>query len=308
MSLPPIVRRLTAAIPLFLAMGSGAQGQTPDYTPIQTALQATGVIEPDGVLHFDLVRGDLTITVSGQQLNSAVAANGYVNFKFIKDDQWYADGSLPALETESSALQAQLSSVSNIDITSVGSQVALESPKLTSVHFEGRSSAKNLANEIAGALALIQNPQENVTSVPQSAQSIITNVDYQENFLEGGGTIALLNNSVLVFTVPRADISRCKLGDVQASASLGVAYTFYVQPLNGNNIAIFSDLALWSNELQPVRNAVAAAGLNIAAVHNNFIDDSHRFYYVNGFEIGDSDTIGASLYNSLVNIIGELDN
>jgi hypothetical protein len=108
--------------------------------------------------------------------------------------------------------------------------------------------------------------------------------------------------------VPRDDIGRYVLGDVTASASLGVAYNFYVQPLTtGNNIVLYTDLGLKETELQPVRDALAAAGLNVGSVHDNFVDDTQRLFFVNGFVVGDAGVLGDCLYDSLTAILNQYD-
>jgi len=40
----------------------------PDWSPIQTALGANGVVMPGNVLRFELARQDLALTVNGQAL------------------------------------------------------------------------------------------------------------------------------------------------------------------------------------------------------------------------------------------------
>jgi hypothetical protein len=294
------LRRIIRLIPIticFAAFGTySSYAVTPNYAPIQKVFAAPGVIEPDGVLHFDLIRSDLSITVAGQPVNSALLG-GYVNFKYLGKNVWYVDGSLPAQQSELAALEAALRTYQTLHITAVVNQVVLESPGLVWVHFEAQNeNATTLAGEINFGLQQIHYPQKNVTSVPVVL------------FLGANGTIAQLNGAVYVFTVPRDDIGRYVLGDVTASASLGVAYNFYVQPLTtGNNIVLYTDLGLKETELQPVRDALAAAGLNVGSVHDNFVDDTQRLFFVNGFVVGDAGVLGDCLYDSLTAILNQYD-
>jgi hypothetical protein len=301
--------RLISIVICVTALGARCSyADTPNYAPIQKILAAPGVIEPDGVLHFDLVRSDLSITVGSQAVNSAEVGNGYVNFKYMGNSVWYVDGSLPAQESELAALQAALRTYQTLHITAVVNQVVLESPRLVWVHFESENeNGSTLAYEISSGLQQIENPQKGVTSVPIPL-SVIPGALFQDAFLGANGTITQLNGAVYVFTVPRDDINHFFLGGVPASASLGVAYTFYVQPLStGNNIVLNTDLGLKQPELQPVRDALAAAGLTVGSVHDNFVDDSSRLFFVNGYAVGDAGVLGDSLYNSLTAILNQWD-
>ena len=89
-TLPRPVFIVCIAMPLLL---HSAYAQ--DWTPIQTALDATGTVLPGPVLHFDLVRSDLSITVNSQPVNPAEVANGYINFKLLPSGSYFADGALP---------------------------------------------------------------------------------------------------------------------------------------------------------------------------------------------------------------------
>jgi hypothetical protein len=275
---------------------------TPYYAPIQSYMGATGVIQPDGALHYDLVRSDLSISINGQAVNSAELA-GYVNFKDLYNGAWFVTGSLPAVESQAAAVQAALRVDPNINITAVVNQVALATPHMLWIHFEAQGSSSTLAHEIAIALERINNPQKGVTSVPV-ALSVIPGELFQDAFIGANGTIAQLNGSVYVFTVPRGDITSYAFGAVPASTSLGVSYTFYVQPLStANNVVLTTDLSLSNQELQVVRDALVASGLTIGSVHGNYIDDSQRLFNVNAYATGDAATLGNSLYNSLINLL-----
>jgi len=284
-----------------------ASAVTPNYSLIQKIFLANGVVESDGVLHFDLVRGDLKITVGGQAVNSALAGNGYVNFKYLGNDTWFTDGSLPATEAEVPGVEAALRAQQNINVTAVVNQIASETPRLLWVHFEGQGADGPLATQINVALERIANAQRGVTSVPVPL-SVIPGATFQSAFIEANGTAVQLNNSVFVFTVPRDDIAFFSLGSVPASASLGAYYNFYVEPLStGNNIVLYTDLALKTSELQLFRDALATSGLDVSAVHGNYIDDNQRLFNVNGFAIGDAGTLGNALYNNLTNILNNVD-
>jgi hypothetical protein len=268
-----------------------------DWTSVQSAFGANGTVLPGPVLHFDLVRSDLSITVNNQPLNPAEVANGYVNFKLLQDGRYFADGSLPAEESQVPALSSALRTNTAVHISAIVNHAALETPKLLWVHFEARGAEAQLASDIAAALATINNPQQNVTATPLSASEVPA--AYQALFSSANGTITQLNGAVYEVVIPRPDEYRYHLGNIPASASLGVGVTFYAQPLTGNTIALNSEFALNRAELQDVIDALKNDGFTVPALHDHFIDDQDRLYFVHGFAVGDQNTLSTSLLNSL---------
>jgi Domain of Unknown Function (DUF1259) len=291
----PLVRSLaivSLAIPLAL---HSAFAQ--NWTPIQTAFDANGTVLSGPVLHFDLVRSDLSITVNNQSLNPAEVANGYVNFKMLSAGVYFADGALPAEESQVPALSAALQANSAIHITAVVNHAALETPKLLWVHFEAQGSSSSLAGTIAAALATIDNPQRNVTAVPVTASELPP--AYQAILTVANGTITQLNGAVYEVVVARPDESKYKIGGVPASASLGVAVTFFVQPLSGTTVAANAEFALDRAEIQDVIAALSKDGFAVPALHNHFVNDYDRLFFVHGFAVGDENTLSAALFTSL---------
>lgn len=113
---------------------SFATADAQDWGPIQAALDANGTVLPRPVLHFDLVRSDISVTVNNQALNSAEVANGYIHFKPLQNGQYFADGSLPAQESEVPTLSSALRMNTALRISAVVNHAALETPKLLWVH------------------------------------------------------------------------------------------------------------------------------------------------------------------------------
>lgn len=87
---------------------------------------------PGNVLRFELARQDLALTVNGQAVPASLAAeyaNGYIAFKPIGDSRFFADGALPAQESELPAVQDALRNDKHFHITAIANHVILESPQ-----------------------------------------------------------------------------------------------------------------------------------------------------------------------------------
>ena len=157
-----IVRRFVAtvftlAVMLFFLPVQTAFAAT-DWSAIQTAMKANGIVFPGDVLRFELVRQDLTITVDGTTVapqQVAAVTNGFVAFKEMRNGQFYVDGALPAQESEVTALQDALLMHASIHLTAIVNHIINESPKLIWVHFEATGAGTDLATWLAAALETI---------------------------------------------------------------------------------------------------------------------------------------------------------
>jgi hypothetical protein len=164
-SLSQVAKAIALALVFFSFAGEKAFAAA-DWSAIQTALGATGTEMPGNVLRFELCRSDLPMTVNGVAQTDGAVGNGFVAFKRSHDGQMFADGSLPAQESEVTALETALRANKHIQITGVGSHFILESPKLVWVEFEALGDGSDLATSLASALTTIHSPQLNVTFIP----------------------------------------------------------------------------------------------------------------------------------------------
>jgi hypothetical protein len=274
-----------------------------DWTPIQTALGADGVQVPGDVLRFELVRKDLSLTINGKVIppnDVAEYANGYIAFQQLSDSRFFADGSLPAKETELGALQSLLRLNGNIHITAIVNHAVLESPKLIWVHFEATDNGPALAKSLATALKIINSPQLDVVVIPGTNNAFNPsmlpppfNALFDEGFVEQ-------LDLIFAFYLPRPDEDLISVGPVAAEPGLGVGQSFYILiPSSGstNQVTLNIELALRADEIQAVEELLRSGGFKIAAQHNHFVNDHSRLFFVHATASGDGFALGNTLYN-----------
>jgi hypothetical protein len=296
------VARVVALAFVSFSLLGGKAFAAPDWSAIQSALGATGTEMPGDVLRFELVREDLSVTVNGQAQNLGAIQNGFVAFKRAYDGQMFADGSLPAQETEVAALETALRTNKHIQITGIGSHVILESPKLVWVEFEALGDGTDLATSLATALATIHSPQVGVTVIPGTDNvfnpaSILPPAVlklFDEGFVEQ-------LDQVFAFYLPRPDASAITIGDVRSEAGLGVGQSFYIQvPFSGgSNVTIDVDFALRPEEVQPVEDTLRAGGFTITSQGNHYLQDTPHLQFVHATASGDGFTLGNSLLSAI---------
>ena len=307
----PLVKLFALAVVVF-SLASEKAFAAPDWTAIQTAIGASGTEMPGNVLRFELCRTDLTFTVNGAAPTPCAVQNGFVAFKPLRDEngRFFADGALPAQESELSALEAALRADRHIHITGIGSHVILDSPKLIWVEFEAHGSGADLAASIATALATIHNPQLGVNVIPGTDNVFDPSTILPPNVLKlfDKGFVEQFD-LVFAFYLPRPDEHSISLDDVRAESGLGVGQSFYIQvPFEGgSNITLDIDFALRPEEVQPVEDVLRAGGFAISSQAGHYLDDDANLQFVHATASGDGFTLGGSLLTAVDLIHGDHD-
>jgi hypothetical protein len=302
------VRMLVLAVVLLPTQGAFA---ATDWSGIQAAMGTDGYVFTGDVLRFQLSRHDLAISVDGVPLAgypfNAAVANGFVAFKEKRRNDFFADGALPAQESEVAALEDSLLSHGRaIRITAVYSHVTNISPKLIWVHFEATGPGADLATFLAAALATIHNPQLGGSFIPGSNFVFDPSLLPQPILdLFDQGFLAQVDN-VFVFWLPRPDECSISLDTrVAAKSGLGVGQTFYIQVdfSGGANITINIDFALRPHELPAVQSILRSGGFTLPSQSNNYVSDNPRLHYLHATASGNGILIGATLFKA-VKVIG----
>lgn len=288
----------------FLWFGEKTYAAT-DWSAIQDAMHANGMEMPGGVLRFELVRQDLTVTIAGQAVpraQSAAVTNGFIGFKEMSNGEFFADGSLPAQESEVAELETALRRNPEIHITAVVNRVLQESPRLIWVEFEATGNSAALATSISTALETIHSPQLNVPVIlgtntvfdPAQILSPQLLTLFNEGFIEAV-------SQVFVFYLPRPDESRFSIHGVSAETGLGVGQSFYIQiSLSGGTAATLNvDMALRPPEVEAVEDTLRAGGFTITSLNHRFIDVTPRLFFIHATASGDGFSLGNALYQAI---------
>jgi hypothetical protein len=292
------------ALILVLAAFSGARAYAAtDWSAIQSAMNASGVVLPHDVLRFELARQDINaVQVNGQVIDSFEGASGFVSFKQIENGRFFVDGSIPVLDSESQALQAALRQDTRIHITAIANRLSQETPSLLWVHFEARGNGAHLATAIASALATIKSPQVGVFVLP-GTENIISISDIPQQFqdLFKQGFLEQIGNCI-VFYLPRPDERSIHLGQVPASSGLGVGHSFYILiqgDVDSEEVTMDVDMALRKEEVQQVVDVLRGGGFTVSSLSNNFVDDDPSLYYVHVFGSGNGFDFAQPLFTAV---------
>jgi hypothetical protein len=305
------VRMLVLAVVLLSPLGAFA---ATDWSGIQAAMGTDGYVFPGDVLRFQLARRE-NISVDGAPPLpghfAAAVSNGFVAFKQKRGNDFFADGALPAKESEVSALEDSLLGHGRaIRITAIYSHVTNISPKLIWVHFEATGPGVELATWLADALVIIQNPQLGGIFIPGTNNVIDPPAILPPPILDlfNQGFLAQVDN-IFAFWLPRPDECSISLDSrVKAQSGLGVGQTFYIQVdfSGGADITINIDFALRTSELPAVQSILRSGGFTLPSLSNNYVSDTPRLHYLHATASGNGIVIGATLFKA-IQVIGRGD-
>jgi hypothetical protein len=284
---------------LLMLSAPSASAQT-DWSSIRDALHAEGIVQPGNVLCFDLVRKDLNVLVSGKPVSPGEVANGYVHFLPRGNNTFFVNGSLPAQDWQASNVAAALHTARTISVSAIVNHGAKSNPNMIWVHFEATDTANNLLPAIVKALGILKDPQIGVTSTHITVPPSFVPAKFKSLFAKGSVTQI---NDIFAFSLPRPDQQLYFLGKVHANPFLGVAQTVFVQTLTGDasQLILNAEFALRSDEVQPVIFALQRGGFTVPALHDHFIDDHARLYFVHGFAMGTNQATTTAYLNALFN-------
>ena len=301
------VRDLATAARASLAHLVGL-GRETDWTLIREAMHASGSLFPGNVLRFELVRQDLTsLAVNGQPVpvsEFAALASGFIAFRETEAGQFYIVGSLPALESEVSALLTALRINRVVRVTAIAGRLLGESPRLIGVSFEATGDGVAIATSLDRALQAIHSPQLHIVTAPGVGLVMDATRVLPPQFIAlfRQGTVQQLLDT-LVLHLPRPDEHRIRPhAHVPASVGLGIGQTIYIQlpSFSGSpHMTVNISLALGLKEVQPVEDVLRVGRFTIASQTSSCLDSQPHLVHVSAQAFGD----GFSLGNTLLSVI-----
>jgi hypothetical protein len=121
-----------------------------------------------------------------------------------------------------------------------------------------------------------------VTTFPAAAQDVPPEYEAVLKTLAKGGDF---KEGVLKVNIPRSDV-RVTIGGRLAPTPFGFGGWIAFTKGDGGHDVMMGDLVLTEDEVNPVMSAVLANGLDVTALHNHFLWDSPRMYFMHVHGMG----------------------
>jgi biotin operon repressor len=254
-----------------LSFQTWGQQEASSWKPVETALDRSGKLQPDGAFKFSMPRKDLNVTVAGTPIKAGLALGSWAAFNGSGDNAM-AMGDLVLIESEVEPVMLKLQQ-EGIDITALHNHVLNESPRIMYMHISAHGNAVKLAQALHDALAVTKTPPESAT--PSAAQKIDLNTDQVDQALGFKGKD---NNGIYQVSVPRAE--SIKENGMEVPSSMGLATAINFQPTGGGKAAITGDFVLLASEVNQVIAALRQNGIEVTALHSHMLNEEPRLFFM----------------------------
>jgi Domain of Unknown Function (DUF1259) len=245
------------------------------------------------VRRYGFPRSDLTVTLDGVTIKSALALGGWVAFKPMHGEAMVM-GDLVLLESEINPVMLKMIE-GGLDITAVHNHLLRASPATFYMHIGGHGDPVHMAAVIHDALAVSKTP----LSMPAAAAPPPV-VDLDTAQLDQiMGAKGQANGGVYQFNVPRRDPVNMDGMAMTPPAPLGAAIGINFQPTGGGNAAITGDFVLTNDEVNPVIRALRANGIDVTAVHSHMLDEQPRLFFLHFWAVDDAMKLAKGLRAAL---------
>src|SRR5256886_4978773 len=222
------------AICAVTTIGGAASAQEIDWKKVDEALGRSAAVSGD-VHRYGFPRSDLTVTLDGVTIRTALALGGWAAFKPAHGGAMVM-GDLVLLETEINPVMAKLIE-NGIEITAVHNHVLRGNPATYYMHIGGHGDPVKLATAIRTGLAASKTPM--TASPPPASQPAVDLDTAQLDQIIGAKGQA--NGGVYQFGVPRRDPITENGTQISPAGPMGLATAINFQPTGGGKAAITGD-------------------------------------------------------------------
>ncbi|MCY9667417.1 DUF1259 domain-containing protein [Paenibacillus alginolyticus] len=259
----------------------------PDWKALEHIFSRKGTLQ-DGVFKVTFPRADLKVNVGDVVVEPGLALTGWLAFQ-PHGNAAMMMGDLVLLDTEVPPVISKLGS-SGIDITALHNHLINEMPSIMFLHIEGHGEPKKLAGNVMAALAQTRTPLTQPSAVQQPSSfdwSKVEAIMGQKGHRTG---------NLIQFNIPRTEtITENKM---VIPPTMGVASPINFQSV-GNKAAIVGDFVLLANEVNPVIHALTEHGITVMAIHNHFLVESPRLFFMHFWGFDDPEKLARGLKAAL---------
>ena len=279
-----------ALIPAFSSVVRAAEGF---HQKVDAVFGASGKEKEDGVYEVDLPRSDLTVTRQGIQLKPSFQFTHELYFKEFKDTG-LTMGEFVLLDEEVNPVMQKLLK-NGFEVSALHRHIISLSPDIMFMHFSKKGDPAKLASEIRDALSASKTPlpvHESGSSgsggPPSLDKAALDKILGHEGKLDGG---------VLSYDAPHAGKVRMHGEDIPAAMNMSEEFRF--QPAGNGKTAATGEFVLYADEVDPVVGALRSEGLAVQAIHNHWLHEEPRLFYVHFWALDDAVTLARKLASVL---------
>jgi hypothetical protein len=301
-------RRLTlgtvAALLLLCSPQSRSQQTASQQTSWQSQVNAIigwqGQEMPDGVLRFTLTP-HVQPTLAGVKTDSNLFLDGYVAFR--------SDGNSVLAVLEAVAPDEKVDAVwrtaeaGGLQVSAIHSHVVLERPRVKFLHASGHGDAAALARAVKATISAAGWPPS-TDEDSQDADDVAPGIDSAaiDVIMKASGKKV---DGVLEYTFDRPE--EYTLEGHALPPAMGPESEIHFQSIPKYGSLVVTEFALLTTEVEKVVQLLRASDqkVTVSALHNHFIGEDPRLYYLHVAGIGDPQKL-AQLMRAALNLTPQM--
>lgn len=264
------MNQMGLATALILGSGVFATAQQPPATAIPQDYAAVMEITgrqgdfKDNVLKVNIPRNDLKVVVDGISTPTPFGFGGWFALTKGTGGMDVMMGDLVLTEAEVNPVMSAVLD-NGLEVTALHNHFFFDSPRVFYMHVHGHGTARDLANKLKPALALIGKNAPAAGPAGKALEGTL-NTDALAKTI---GTPGEPSGAVYKITIGRADFTMKEMGaTINARMGLNTWAAFYGSDADA---VVAGDVAMLDGELTDVLKALRGHGIDIVAIHHHMV-------------------------------------
>lgn len=279
---------------LFLAGAPALAAEAPEPAAAERVLKAKAVRLPDGVVRASWPRTELSVTVDGVSLPTAMGLTSWAAFQPGAHGVMLMSDTVVLEDEVDAAIDAAFAA--GLKVTALHNHFMFERPRVFFMHLEGHGEAESLMAGVGSAWDAVRAVR---SRSPEPAAGFPGSGPVGRG-LDGAAVARVIGaageqqGDVFKITIGRS----ARMDGVAFGGSMGL--TTWAAFQGSDELAVVDgDFAMTAAEVQPVLRALRRGGLHVVALHNHMIGETPAYYFVHFWGRGPATALARGLRSAL---------
>jgi Domain of Unknown Function (DUF1259) len=268
--------------------GAGGQARDIDWKAVGKAIGQPLKTETGGVHTAEWLRTDLRVVNAGVTMNPGMELGAEALFRRTADGRALLMGEVTLKGDEVDKVADRLQR-GGVEITALHKHLQDETPRLWWLHFWALGDPVRNARTIRAALALTGIPLEQER---RREPAIALNRRELDRIIGAEGDN---EHGVLQYHIPLTREITDTRAKITLPSAMDMSQLLMFQPLGGGRAAINGDFIMTADQVNPVIKALRSHGLTLVELHNHWLYEQPRLFYMHFWATGDATGLARAL-------------
>lgn len=279
---------------------ASAGPQDPRWAAIRRVFGQDGKAA-EGYFRIELPRSDLHVRIGDVTLETPFELTTYFGFAPVGEHDVLAMGEVIMVQEEVNGALLEARS-QGVDVTALHNHLIGETPRIIYLHVMTQGPAEAVATRLHSVASKTRVPLQPAQGTAAARRSEGAQVPAGGQRSHGAppdwsaidailGPHAEAEGMTASYIFPRREPHSVHGVPVRSTDMIETASEVVFQQLPGGRMACGGELYLRPEEVQPVIDALEAAGLHVTALHNHMLDEQPHMYWLHWFGTGEGTTM-----------------